>query len=77
MAIASISSVKTITPQTTTPAQADAAKSADSDKASSTANAPATAAPTVLTQGGGSARHHKKIHHPLPGQPGYQVNKKA
>ena len=82
MAISSISSVTTITPQTTTPAQADAAKSADSDAAKSASSdkaspAPATPAPTVLTQGAGSAHHHKKVHHPLPGQPGYVVNKKA
>jgi hypothetical protein len=87
MAISGISSVTTITPQTNTPAQADAAKSAasdaaksgDSDKASSPATSPAPAAPapTVLTQGTGSAHHHKKPHHPAAGQPGYVVNQKA
>jgi hypothetical protein len=87
MAISGISSVTTITPQTTTPAQLEAAKSApseaaksgDSDKASSAASSPAPAAqaPTVLTQGASSAHHHKKPHHPAPGQPGYAVNKKA
>jgi len=76
MTISSIGSVATITPQTVTPAQADAAKSAESDKASS-ASTSSTPAPTVLTQGSGSSHHHKNAHHPLPGQPGHQVNKRA
>ncbi len=82
MAISSVSSSTNVPqssagtqPQATQPQQTsdktDAGKS-DSDKSAS------TPAPTVLTQGTGTAHHHKKkIHHPLPGQPGYQVNKKA
>ena len=87
MAISSVSSVTTIPPQATTPAQADAtnaaavksptASSPAADQTSSAASAPAGAAPTVLTQGSGSVNHHHKKHHALPGHPGHQINKSA
>lgn len=57
-------------PQATQPQQTSDTSKSDSGKPAS------TPAPTVLTQGT-AAHHKKKIHHPLPGQPGYQVNKKA
>jgi len=87
MAISSISSVTTITPQTTTPAQLEAAKSAPSGLLSlaiPTKHQTRQLRPRLLPRHYGSYagdqlrfHHHKKPHHPAPGQPGYAVNKKA
>jgi hypothetical protein len=73
MAVSSVSANVTA-PQsqpTQTPDKADAGKSSSDTPAQS---APA---PTVLTQGTSAGHHKKKVHHPLPGQPGHQVNKSA
>ena len=76
MAISNVtSSVNVPQPQAQqTPDKADAGKSGSE----APAQAASTPAPTVLTQGTSAAHHHKKKpHHPLPGQPGNQINKTA
>lgn len=80
MAISSISPGTNV-PQQPAATQPQAAQpqqtSEKTDTSKSDSGKPASApAPTVLAQGT-AAHHKKKIHHPLPGQPGYQVNKKA
>jgi hypothetical protein len=79
MAISSVSpNVNVQQPQAQpTPDKTDAGKSS-SEAPAQAAPAQAAPAPTVLTQGTSAAHHHKKkVHHPLPGQPGNQVNKTA
>jgi hypothetical protein len=61
-------------PPSSTPATQPSEK-AEGGVASQSASTPA---PTVLTQSSSGTHHHKKKPvHPLPGQPGYQINKTA
>ena len=73
MAVSTVSSTVTA-PQ---PQASQTPEKAEGGKSGSEAQAPSTPAPTVLTQGSSAAHHKKKVHHPLPGQPGHQVNKSA